>query len=227
MKYDNVKAKVFPILLFLWLSPPVPTVSFQTLQINFFFMTIFLQYIKRLLDLSTPNSQIILNTSLENNPLSHKLPFLKPQSFWHVYSQRCYFHLFIYWQKCPQLVRGINKIDMVWEKESIQFIYIIFFLWQKKCSKYECPLNNYTFHTPALSQHKVMWEFCRFPSIIKYQSTSQLTTWSKYWSNKSNKFVLTYQEDIPPIIYVYAYCFIQKMYVWGRAITSLYMILKI
>lgn len=37
MKYDNVKAKVFPILLFLWLSPPVPTVSFQTLQINFFF----------------------------------------------------------------------------------------------------------------------------------------------------------------------------------------------
>lgn len=128
MKYDNVKAKVFPILLFLWLSPPFPTVTFQTLQINLFFflMTIFLQYIKRLLDLSTPNSQIILNTTLENNPLSHKLPFLKPQSFWHIYSQRCYFHLFIYWQKCPQLVRGINKIDMVWEKESIQFIYIIF-----------------------------------------------------------------------------------------------------
>ena len=50
-----------------------------------------------------------------------------------------------------------------------------------------------------------MWEFCSFPSIIKYQSTSQLTTWSKYWSNKPNEFILTYQEDVPPIIYVYAY----------------------
>ena len=122
------KPKYFPFCCFYdwalhfpqWLSRLYKSTCF------FFLMTIFLQYIKRLLDLSTPNSQIILNTTLENNPLSHKLPFLKPQSFWHIYSQRCYFHLFIYWQKCPQLVRGINKIDMVWEKESIQFIYIIF-----------------------------------------------------------------------------------------------------
>ena len=127
------KPKYFPFCFFYdwalqfpqWLSRPYKSTCF-------FKMTIFLQYIKRLLDLYTPNSQIILNTTLENNPLSHKLPFFKPQSFWHVYSQRCYFHLFIYWQKCPQLVRGIKKIDMVWEKESMQFIYIIFFLLTKK-----------------------------------------------------------------------------------------------
>lgn len=75
----------------------------------------------------------------------------------------------------------------LWEKESIDFSYAVVFLLAEKCGKYECPLNKDIIYSTALSQHKVMWELPGFPSIIKYQSTSQLTTWSNYWPNKSNK----------------------------------------
>lgn len=64
------------------IEPPSSHSDFLDLTNQCIFkMTLFLQYIKRFLDVSIPNSQIILNTTSENNPLSHKLPFFNHNHF--------------------------------------------------------------------------------------------------------------------------------------------------
>lgn len=108
------------------------------------------------------------------------------------------------------LVRGINKTKTAWEKDSWSLLTLLFLLKRRKYNMSKCPANNSIFHPLVLSQHTALWESCSFPSIIKYQGSFQLTTGNNYWSNKSNKIVLTYQEDISPPKTVCAHMFHPK-----------------